>query len=116
MELFSPKAVSGYAELGWSARHWFRKRRSRSWRSLEGMIEGHEVLTTGGNGWLVVFYSYKVGEQIFSGEFRRWFPFDRMLWEQKVDEMIRRFPRGASLEVRVNPTDSTESVAIPRRT
>ncbi len=112
MELYPARSVLGYAELAWVCRQWLMKRRSGRWLSGTGIIEGYELLEAGGNGWFVILYSYKVGEDTFAGQFRIWILFTGLTREEKADKLIRRFPRGSSIQLRVNPQSASQSVAI----
>jgi hypothetical protein len=101
----------GYGELFWSLGHWFNLRRSRQWGLTFGTVEGYELLMASRNGWLVVFYSYQVGEKSFSGEWRKWLLFSFSSVEAQTEKVTARFPIGAKVAVRVDPKRPSRSIA-----
>jgi hypothetical protein len=94
-------------------RQWIRRRRSDGWVRVRATVEGYELLLARENGWFIVFYSYDFEGRRYSGELRQWLLFSFSSQEAQTDKVIQRFPRGAMVEVRVNPEDPNQSVSEP---
>ena len=105
------RSVAGYGPLLWSFRQWFRKQRSFQWAQALGTIERYEFLSASRNGWLVVYYSYAVDGQSFSGELRRWLLFSFSSIEAATEKITTRLPIGAKIDLRVNPNHPSMSIA-----
>jgi len=113
VELYVVRPALGYSEILWALRQIIRKRRSSAWATVTATVEGYEFLAASQNGWLVVFYSYEFAGELYSGELRTWlmrrYPGD----EERISDFIARFPRGAHLDVRVDPGRPSRSVVAP---
>ena len=110
MELYPVRSVFGFPELAWSLRQWARKRGSRAWVRVSGVVEGYELLLAGQNGWFVILYSYGFNGQEYSGEYRRWLLFSLSSREVQTEKVIRQFPRGKCIPLRVDPQQPSSSV------
>jgi hypothetical protein len=110
MELYPVRSTFGFPDLFWSVRQWAKKRRSGSWERVAGTVEGYELLLARENGWFVIFYSYTYGSTQYSGESRRWLLFSFSSQETQTGKVMKRFPRGATIAVRVDPQDPAQSV------
>ena len=110
MELYTVRSVFGYSEILWSLRQIVRRRCSGTWSPVRATVEGYEFLAAGQNGWLVIFYSYEFAGERYSGEVRTWLMVRYPGQEESVCDVIRRFPRGAQIDVRVDPRRPARSV------
>jgi len=99
-------------EVLWSLRYWFRKHRARNWRPATATIQGYELLLAANNGWLVVFYSYELEGEYYSGEFRLWRLLSSAHWQAQVTKYTDRFPVGSEIQVLVDRDDPNISVAL----
>ena len=111
MELYPRRMVLGFPELFWSLRQGARRRRSKSWPQVRGIVEGYELLEARDNGWMAVFYSYSVNGTEHSGEFCKWLLFSFSSRDERTAKIIARYPRGMAVSVRFNPENPMESVA-----
>ena len=110
MESFPVRDVLGYGEVLWAFSQARRKRRSRGWASVAGVVEAHEFLRAKGNGWFVVLYSYSFDGTHFAGEWRKWYLFFETE-ESLLSRLTSQLPLGANVRVRVNPDHPEISVA-----
>jgi len=101
----------GYAEFLWSCRQLFMRRKSSQWAQALGTVEGYEFLSANQNGWLVVFYSYEIDGKPFAGEWRRWLLFGPSSIETATEKITSRLPVGAKIELRVDPSNPSRSIA-----
>jgi Protein of unknown function (DUF3592) len=113
MELFPVRNVLGYGGLFTALRLRWRWLRSGNWISVTGVVESYELLMARRAGWFVVFYSYAFEGTQFAGEWRKllwfWFPFSSL--ESEAAAVTARLPRGARIEVRVDPEHPDTSIA-----
>ncbi len=111
MELYPVQPVLGYSEILWSLCQTVRRWRSGKWATVQGTVEGYELLQAGPNGgWAAVFYSYEFGRERYSGEMRRYVVLCYRGDEEPIQDVIDAFPRGAHIEVCVNPKHPDQSV------
>ncbi len=111
MELYPRRTAFGFPELFWSIRHWAKRRRSKLWPQVTGVVEGYELFEARDNGWFAVFYSYSVNGTEHSGEFRKWLLFTFSSQDVQTGKVISKYPRGSSFTVRYNPENPDESIA-----
>ena len=110
MEFYPVRWVFGFPELAWSLRQWARRRGSRAWVRVTGVVEGYELLLARQNGWFVILYSYLFNGTNYSGEHRKWLLFSFSSEEAQTGKVMKRFPRGAEITVRVDPEKPNRSV------
>jgi hypothetical protein len=110
MDLFPIREVSGFGEILWSFRQWRMRGSARQWLRVPGVVEGHELLASGSIGWVVVLYSYGFQGESFSGEWRTWVLVQRPFYDQAA-AIVARMPKGMKIGVRIDPGDSSKSVA-----
>jgi len=111
MELYPIRSVFGFPEMAWSLRQWARRQGARHWVPISGIVEGYELLLARQNGWFVILYSYEFNGSVYSGDYRKWLLFSFSSEEVQTGKLIRRFPRGASILIRVDPKNPNCSVA-----
>ena len=110
MQLYTVRPVLGYSEIVWALRQVVRRRRSSAWATVKATVEGYEFLAARQNGWLVVFYSYEVAGEVYSGELREWLMLRYPGDEEPISDAISRFPRGSQINVCVDPRHPARSV------
>jgi hypothetical protein len=62
------------------------------WKSVYGTVEGYELI---GYRQVAVLYSYSVAGRYYSGQFRKQVFIVTTAYEDKVQRVIERFPRGS---------------------
>ncbi len=110
MELYPVRWVYGFPELMWSLRQWVRQHASRGWVRVSGVVEGYEFLMARENGWFVILYSYGLDGTEYSGEYRKWVLFSFSSEEAKAEKMMKQFPRGTAIPLRVDPQKPSRSI------
>lgn len=110
MERYPVRWVFGFSELLWPLRQWARKRGSRAWVRVSGVVEDYELLLARGNGWFVILYSYAFKGTEYSGEFRKWLLFSFSSEDAQTGKMMKQFPRGAAIPLRIDPQKPSRSV------
>ena len=111
MELYPVRSVFGFPEIFWTLRQWAKTRGAAGWTRITGTVEGYELLEARGNGWFVIFYSYVFDGQEYAGERRVWILFSARSHDVPAGKIMRRFPRGGQITVRVNPHKPSDSIA-----
>jgi hypothetical protein len=108
------RQVAGLGQVLWDCRRRFWRIRARKWHIVDATIAGREFLRFAANaGWLSLSYTYRYGEQLFSGEFRKWIISHKTSTAESDPETIafsKRFPENSIIRVRVDPRDPTRSV------
>jgi hypothetical protein len=74
-------------------------------------FEGYELLLARQNGWFVILYSYEFNGTQYSGEFRKWLLFSFSSEEAETEKVMKRYPRGSAISLRVDPHNPNRSVA-----
>jgi hypothetical protein len=109
------RQVSGIPELFWALRYWRWRRHSERWEVVDGRVAGREFLRFSSNGgWFSLTYTYIFGEEMHSGELRKWLmpkKTSKAETDPATAEFSERFPNNAQIRVRVDPQQPGRSVA-----
>ncbi len=112
--LFPTSQVFGISEIVWSIRDYWYRRRSRQWQIAVATVDGREFLRWAANaGWFSICYTYSVGGEVFSGEFRfgiisRESSAER---DRRIIDFSARVPPGTRIQVRTDPSNPMRSFA-----
>jgi hypothetical protein len=111
---FPVRQVWGLEELLWAIRHRLWRKSSQSWQAAFGTVEACSFLRFATNaGWFSVSYSYAFGNELFSGELRKWIiarKTSRAESDPDTIEVSKLFPLGLQIRVRVDPKRPARSV------
>src|SRR5205823_378727 len=110
MELYPTRWVFGFPQFAWSLRQWARRQRSTAWVPVRGVVDDYELLLARQNGWFLILYSYEIDGTQYSGEYRKWLLFSFSSQEAQTEKVMKRFPRGAAIRLRVDPKNPARSI------
>jgi len=87
------------AGAGTATVHWWRTRHSSTWPTIASSVVSGQVRPEGYHYAVEIYYSYSVNGEYYSGVLRH-----TARTRKRAEEFSRKFPPGAFLRVRFNPS------------
>jgi len=92
--------------------------KTKKWTTTIGTIISSEIKSTsmskGGTGYIPkIYYSYKVGAQVYSSTKIRSIPYGRSKTTTTAERIIKKYPVNSNVTVYYNPNELKDSVLEP---